>query len=192
VDSTKEAEAQAAFSKVNQLVAAGRLDQAKTDMADFMRKYAGTTTARRAARLDQELAVIGKPQPGDWGIEKWYQGESEVDLASDKATLLVFWEIWCPHCRREVPELQKLYETLKGEGLQLVGLTKLTRSSTEEGVRDFIAEQKIGYPMAKENGTASRYFNVSGIPAAAVVKNGKVIWRGHPARLSEEMLKGWL
>jgi hypothetical protein len=29
-------------------------------------------------------------------------------------------------------------------------------------------------------------FNVSGIPAAAIVKDGKIVWRGHPARLKPE------
>ena len=38
----------------------------------------------------------------------------------------------------------------------------------------------------------AQYFAVSGIPAAAVVKNGKVVWRGHPARINDEMLKGWM
>ena len=28
-------------------------------------------------------------------------------------------------------------------------------------------------------------FNVTGIPAAALVKEGKVIWRGHPGRLDD-------
>ena len=42
------------------------------------------------------------------------------------------------------------------------------------------------------DGSLSQYFNVGGIPAAAVVKDGKVVWRGHPARLSEQMLKDWI
>jgi hypothetical protein len=29
---------------------------------------------------------------------------------------------------------------------------------------------------------------VTGIPAAAVVKGGKVIWRGHPAQLTDDVL----
>ena len=37
----------------------------------------------------------------------------------------------------------------------------------------------------------SQHFNVSGIPAAAVVKDGKIVWRGHPARLTDEMIQGW-
>ena len=61
--------------------------------------------------------------------------------------------------------------------------------------RDFLAfmtERKVGYPVAKENGKTARYFNASGIPAAAVVKDGKIVWRGHPAKLNPQLLKTWL
>ena len=76
----------------------------------------------------------------------------------------------------------------------MVGLTKITKSATEEKVTSFIDEQKVTYPMAKEggNGAASKAFNVSGIPAAAVVKDGKIVWRGHPGRLSNELLDTFL
>ena len=96
------------------------------------------------------------------------------------------------HCQREVPKLQALYDNLKGDGLQVVGLTKITKSATEEKVAEFITSRSVSYPVAKENGQASQHFGVSGIPAAAVIKDGKVIWRGHPARLSEAQLKSWL
>ena len=62
-----------------------------------------------------------------------------------------------------------------------------TNSSTE-----FIKDNKVTYPTAKENGDLSKHFNVSGIPAAAVVKGGKIIWRGHPGRLNDSMIDGWL
>jgi hypothetical protein len=40
--------------------------------------------------------------------------------------------------------------------------------------------------MAKEkDASMSTGFNVTGIPAAALVKEGKVIWRGHPGRLDD-------
>ena len=32
-------------------------------------------------------------------------------------------------------------------------------------------------------------YAVSGIPAAALVKDGKVIWRGHPSRLTDELVQ---
>ena len=124
--------------------------------------------------------------------ENFRQFSGKIGFLSDGTTLLVFWEEWCPHCKREVPKMQALYSGLKDDGLQVVGLTKITRSSTEEKVTSFIAEKEIAYPVAKETGELSQYFNVSGIPAAAVLKDGKVVWRGHPAQLNEAKLKAWL
>ncbi len=88
--------------------------------------------------------------------------------------------------------MQATYDKYKDKGLQVIGLTKLTKSSTAEAVSKFIQDNSVGYPVAKENGKTSSYFNVRGIPAAAVTKGGKVVWRGHPARITDEMLTNWL
>lgn len=187
-----EPQAEAAYSQIAQLVAQGEYEKAQGEMAEFMKAYGSTNTAKKARRMYEELSVIGKAVPSDWGVEKWYQGEKDVSLDGKKTTLLVFWEEWCPHCKREVPKLDQFYSDLKASGLQVVGFTKVTRSSTEDKVTDFIQTSKLSYPQAKENGNLSQYFNVSGVPAAAVVKDGKVVWRGHPAQLNETQLKGWL
>ena len=187
-----ENEAMQAFRQINTLVTSGKTEEAKTQLAAFNNKYRSTKVARQAQRMAQELSVVGKSSPSDWGIEKWYQGENDIVLDGNKPTLVVFWETWCPHCRREVPKLQAIYDNYKDQGLQVIGLTKVNKSATDETVNSFIAEQKLGYPVAKENGQTSQYFSVSGVPAAAVVKDGKVVWRGHPVRLTDDMLKGWL
>jgi len=165
-------------------------DQAKAKLAELKEKYGSTRAARAAARLDSELAVIGK-DAGSLEVEKWFQG----DLASleDGTTLLVFWEVWCPHCKREVPKLTETYQQYKPKGLNMVGLTKMTRDIKEEDVTSFLADNKVTYPIAKEKGSEmSKHFGVRGIPAAAVVKDGKVVWRGHPARLTDDMINTWL
>jgi thiol-disulfide isomerase/thioredoxin len=188
-----ETEAQNEFGKIRKLVSDGKMEEAKTKMTTFLEKYGATDTAKAARRMHQEvLSVIGKEAPAEWGIEKWFQGEAEVDLASDKTTLLVFWETWCPHCKREVPKLESIYNALKDQGLQVVGFTRITKSSTEEIVQQFITDNKITSPIAKEDGKVGGHFSVRGIPAAAVMKDGKVIWRGHPGELDEAKLKRWL
>lgn len=193
VNAQLEEEATGALAEINRLVESGNLTEAKAKLGPFQTKYASTRAGQSAGRLVQELSVVGKESPKDWGIEKWFQGESAVNFnASKGATLVVFWETWCPHCRREVPKLQQVYDTYKPQGLQLIGLTKITKSSTEQEVTSFIAENKVSYPIAKENGATSTYFAVSGIPAAAVVKGGQIVWRGHPGRITDEMIKGWL
>jgi len=192
-DPAAEEAAKKLYESISAKVAKGEMDAAKKEMSELTTKYASTTMAKRARKMAAELEVVGKAVPAEWSknIEKYYQGEGNVDLASG-TTLVVFWEVWCPHCRREVPELKATYEKLNSKGLNVVGLTKITRSATEEKVTDFIKENELNYPTAKEDGTLSKEFNVSGIPAAAVVKDGKIIWRGHPARLNDELLTGWL
>ena len=59
-------------------------------------------------------------------------------------------------------------------------------------MQDFLAQVQVDYPIAKVNSSLAQYFSIGGIPAAAVVKDGKIVWRGHPVRISDKMLKDWL
>jgi peroxiredoxin len=187
------AEEQAAaklLKEASGLAEALKYDEAKAKLAELKEKYGKTRAARAAQRLEREIGVVGV-DAGKFEVEKWYQGE--VAMADGKATLLVFWEVWCPHCKREVPKMNETHNKYKDKGLSVVGLTKVSRNTTEEQVTDFIKEKDVQYPLAKEDGdNMSKRFGVHGIPAAAVVKDGKVVWRGHPARLSDEMIESWL
>lgn len=187
-----EQQAQTAFAEINNLVGLGKLDEAKAKLKTEAPKYRTTRIGSSMQTLQRELSVIGKDCPKDWGIEKWFQGEDAIELGSDATTVVVFWESWCPHCRREVPKLQEMYTKFKGDGLQLIGLTRVNKTATEEAVQDIITQNNVKYPIAKEDGSVAQYFAVSGIPAAAVVKGGKVVWRGHPARITDAMIQGWL
>ncbi len=187
-DPKAEEAAKKLYEEISELAGKGEMAQAQGKMKEMESKYGSTTMFKRASKLAAELEVIGKDAPTEFGIEKWYLGEGDVNLTSGDATLVVFWEVWCPHCRREVPNMKEVYSQWNGKGLQVVGLTRITRSATEEKVTEFIQEQDVNYPMAKEDGSVAKHFNVSGIPAAAIIKGGKIIWRGHPARLNEDLL----
>jgi len=189
----RDQRANEALRSVMALAGQGDHVRAKEEMTVFLAKYSGTEAAKKASRLNQELAVVGKAAPDELIVEKWYKGDGEsIDLTADGLSLLVFWEEWCPHCKREVPKLQATYDKFRDDGLVVVALTKITKSSTEEKVTGFIETNSLDFPMAKERGDVSRYFSVSGIPAAAVVKDGKIIWRGHPGQLKDTMIQGWL
>ena len=190
-DEKAEKAAASLYEEIGKAVRSGDTDGAKTKLAEMKKKYSNTTAYRRARKIERELEVIGKDAPASLSVEKWFTSESKIDFTSDTPTLLVFWEIWCPHCRREVPELQKTWDKYQGK-IQMVGLTKISRSATEEKVTEFIKDNNVSYPTAKENGDISKHFNVSGIPAAAVVKGGKIVWRGHPGRLNDSMIDGWI
>lgn len=139
-------------------------------------------------REQREAAVVGQPA-GAWQGVRWLDG-SPTDL-SQGTKLLVFWEAWCPHCKRELPELARLSTDQQGR-LEVVGLTRMSRGTTEEQVRALLAESGATFPQGHSDGALSDRFAVTGVPAAALVKDGVVAWRGHPARLDAATLAGLL
>lgn len=178
------------MTEVQDSIKANDYATAKTKLADLTGKYSGTRAGKAAARMAAEINLIGT-DAAPLEMEKWFQGKAE--LSDSKATLLVFWEVWCPHCKKELPKLAEEEGKYKEMGVQVVGITKVTKSATDESVEAFIKESKAKFPIGKEkDGSLSKAYSVSGIPAAALVKDGKVIWRGHPARLDDTTLAALL
>ncbi|MEZ4317317.1 MAG: TlpA disulfide reductase family protein [Myxococcota bacterium] len=161
-----------------------RVPDLEKRLAAVEAELADVKTRVRSKNEVAEEAIVGKE--AKFEITEWMQGETS--LAEGKATLLVFWEVWCPHCKKEVPELEKTYQELKGQGLNIVGLTRLTRNTTPEQLHTFLAENHVTYPIARDDGKMGDHYAVSGVPAAALVKDGKIVWRGHPASLNRNML----
>lgn len=168
-----------------------RWDDARASLDSVIERYPNTQAARVAAAVAEEVAVVGRDAL-ELDVEQWFQG-SDADLADDKATIFVFWEAWCPHCQREVPRLSATYDRFREKGLGLVGLTEMTRDVTEQDVATFIKDNEVTYPIAKEKDQAlAVQYGIRGIPAAAVVKDGKVVWRGHPASLTDGLIEKML
>jgi thiol-disulfide isomerase/thioredoxin len=74
-----------------------------------------------------------------------------------KVTVLHFWGTWCPPCRREMPELQKLHQDLgASSGVQLILLQMREDFAT---ARQWAQQQHLTLPMydsgVKEMGTES-------------------------------------
>lgn len=192
----REKEAYGVYQQMQKAMFEGELEQAEellTKLKGFTDVPPAVQAAGQAGQeiqmLRQQKELIGKEVPA-LETEKWFVGETGLD--DGKATVLVFWEVWCPHCKREVPKLQQTYDKYKADGLNMVALTQVNQGKTEDDVNAFIKEAAITYPVAKAPESVSEFYKVMGIPAAAVVKDGKVVWRGHPANLNDEMIQGWL
>ena len=71
-----------------------------------------------------------------------------VSLADFKGKVLVlnFWATWCPPCREEIPDFIETYKSLKGQGLEIVGLS--VDRLTPDKLRAWTEEVGINYPVA--------------------------------------------
>ena len=86
--------------------------------------------------------------------------------------LVNFWATWCPPCRKEMPDLQALYDKYKDRGLVVLSI------SDEEAakVSHFITEGGIRYPVLLDPGRkVNDAFAVEGIPKSFVYdRQGKL------------------
>lgn len=170
-------------------VNAGDYARAKPLLAQLLGSYPETSAGRSAIRMNKEVAVVGKSVT-DLDVTHWFTKPAKLDDAP--LTLLLFWEVWCPHCKREVPASARWVEQYGGKGMQIIALTKLTKSATPESVKAFIKDNRLPFPVAQEGGALSEQLAISGIPAAALVRDGVVVWRGHPARLTPQIVEQYL
>jgi thiol-disulfide isomerase/thioredoxin len=111
-------------------------------------------------------------------LDEWISAPADFN---GKPVLLEFWATWCPPCRASIPHLNEINAKYKDKGLVIVGVS----DEDAAGIREF---QK-GVPMNYPNGVSKdlvQKFGVSGIPHAFLIdKSGKLIWHGHPMRITD-------
>ena len=149
--------------------------------------YPGSREWQYAQKLNSEYAVIGQPAPAMDGVS-WF-GDAPADA---EITVLLFWEVWCPHCRDEMPQMQARHKVLSESGLNVVGLTRLSRDTTQEDAETFMAENAVTFAVGLDDGAITEAMGVRGVPAAAVIQGDEVIWRGHPSKINWAILESRL
>jgi len=142
------------------------------------------------ARLDDAESLYEQRLPRDPGIVKTYQGPSEIPSTGPQ--MLVMWETWCPFSQRLVPMAEELFRRHHEAGLDVVGLTRVTRSSSDERVELYIRERQLSFPVYKENGKSWSYFEATGTPYVVMLVDGRVVWKGSgdtAADLSDRLVR---
>ncbi len=86
-----------------------------------------------------------------------------IDDYKGKGPLVVnFWGSWCPPCRKEMPDLKKIYEEYNPKGLEIIGIAV---NDTPAKVRAFAQKNGINWVLSMNNREASRYFRLgAGVP----------------------------
>lgn len=91
---------------------------------------------------------------------------------SHKYVLVDFWASWCNPCRKEMPNLKKIYADYSGKGLEIVGI------STDRNEDDWSAaveKNGLNWIQVMDEGNIADLYKVSGIPSIFVVDSEGVI-----------------
>jgi peroxiredoxin len=101
--------------------------------------------------------------------------------------LVNFWATWCPPCRKEMPDLEALYQRFGPKGLVILAI-----SDEEIGkIQPFIAEHRFNYPILLDPGRkVNELFRVEGIPKSFVYdREGKLAAQAIDMRTQRQFLE---
>jgi len=98
-----------------------------------------------------------------------------------KPLILNFWGTWCPPCRRELPDLKKIYAEYKPQGLEIIGLAV---NDSPEKVRSFAKQMGIDWVMLIANQESAKSYQIgNGVPVTIFLdREGKETGRAIGAR----------
>lgn len=96
-------------------------------------------------------------------------------LVGKKPVLLLFWAAWCPICKEEVPEINRIHR----QGAMEVVAVNVKESPKK--VKAAIRSLDIRYPVLLDpDGSVAKKYGVPGVPACIVIdKAGKIVYNGN-------------
>lgn len=140
-----------------------------------------------AEALSKLEAADAARQQADFTLSDLQGNSWHLRDLKGKVVLVNFWATWCPPCRKEMPDLQALYDKYKAQGFLVVSI------SDEESakVQPFITERKITYPVLLDPGRkVNDLFQVEGIPKSFVYdRQGKLVAQSIDMRTRSQFLE---
>ena len=133
------------------------------------------------ALLLSSSASLAAGGPGDRGLEEI--GDRPLAPAFELAdpdgqpirladyrgkTLIVnFWATWCPPCRAEMPSLQRAWEQVRGDGIELIAINV---GESEGTIQRYLEQVPIGFPLPMDRDSkVVQQWPIRGLPTTFVV-----------------------
>ena len=106
-----------------------------------------------------------------------------------------FWATWCPPCRAEMPDIQKLYENYSREGdeaLIVLGVAapEMGQEKSEEEIKAFLDENGYTYPVLMDlSGELFYQYGIQAFPTTFMIDRDGNIFGYISGQLTMEMME---
>ena len=106
-------------------------------------------------------------------MKSWIGQTVSDDELKSKVILLDFWNIHCGPCVKSMPDLQKLYEKYKDQGLLVIGCAGGNQQKTQE----FLAANGYSYPGGMRSKQMYLDYAIRGEPSYFLIdRDGYLVW----------------
>ncbi len=122
--------------------------------------------ARPGDHQADKKAVVGGEAPGfelrDTEGKVW-----NLFSLRGKVVLLNFWATWCGTCEEEIPSLQRLIDSEKGNE-RFVFVSVLYRDDPRKAVA-YLKQRGFGFPVLIDDGRVAASYGLTGVPETFVI-----------------------
>ncbi len=132
---------------------------------------------------------ISAPQVGlqasDFTLSTLSGEEVQLSDFRGSAVLINFWASWCPPCRAEMADMQRVYDRYERQGFTIFAVN-LTHRDSQRDVKRFVENQGLTFPILLDiSGNVGDQYQVRLLPTSFFINRDGVIQKiviGGPMR----------
>lgn len=137
--------------------------------------------------LDRQFKRLGItripniPPPMDFALQDLDGGRVRLSELKGKVVVINFWTTWCPSCRIEMPDLEKLHQRFKADDFVLLAVDLRESRQT---VRQYLQAHKLSFTaLLDSDGEVGQRFGIRSIPTTFILdQNGGMVGKAIGAR----------
>jgi len=108
-----------------------------------------------------------KPLAPDFMLTDLDENQHRLSDYRGRVVIINFWATWCPPCRAEMPSMQRAWEQLHKQGIQMLGVDV---GEDEDTIFQFTANYPVEFPLLlDQDSRVIDQWPVRGLPTTFVV-----------------------
>jgi thiol-disulfide isomerase/thioredoxin len=135
------------------------------------------------SRVPPAQTTNGAPPPSpregfsapDFTLELLGSGEVTLSDLRGQVVMVNLWASWCPPCRKEMPDIEKVYQDFKDDGLVVLAVNT-TYQDSEPAAAAFAQEFGLSFPIPLDRtGAVANRYQLRGLPSTYFIDRQGVI-----------------
>ncbi|MDT8718649.1 TlpA family protein disulfide reductase [Clostridium sp. 19966] len=155
----------------------------------------GSSQAQGNANTDNETGLINVSKDAlkkaqDFKLKDLYGKDISLSSLKGKNVLLNFWASWCPPCKAEMPDIEKLYQETKGTDVVILAVNL---GEDKDTVKLFIDKNKYNFNILLDTSQeVGATYNIAAIPSWFFIdKDGNLV-TSHTGAMNLAQMKSYV
>jgi thiol-disulfide isomerase/thioredoxin len=134
-----------------------------------------------------QIAIAGKMAPS-FAVPSIDGKRKSLAAYRGRVIVMNLWATWCPPCRAEMPDLERLYETYRARGLVVIGINQ---GESRQRAAAFAQSLRIRYPIwLDDQQQYGRTYIAIGLPTTVIIdRSGAAVPPGFDGPLTYAQMK---